>query len=114
MKILKLLAGTTLMSLSAISFADCGVAKAKIVNIHQYYDGSIFVDFSATTNCACSIPQRLAFNTADPGYDFIKSLVLMAYATNSWVSANSNIPGCPIHGNTAKLNYLQMSPPGTP
>jgi hypothetical protein len=100
--------------MSAATFADCGVAKAKITFIHQYYDGSIFVDFSTSTNCPCSAPGRLAFNTSDPGYDFIKSMVLMAYATNSWVGANSNIPGCPIHGNTAKLNWLGLSPPGSP
>lgn len=114
MKGLKLIAGSILVNLSASGFADCGVGKAKISNVWQYYDGSIFVEFNTPTNCTCSIPQRLAFNTTDPGYDFIKSLVLMAYATNSWVSANSSIAGCPIHGNTAKLNYLQMSPPGTP
>ncbi len=48
------------MLLTSLSFADCGVAKAKITFIHQYYDGSIFVDFSASTNCPCSAPARLA------------------------------------------------------
>lgn len=97
-----------------VAFADCGVPRTKITNIHQYYDGSIFVDFSDSTNCPCSIPQRMAFNTTDPGYDFVKSMVLFAYATNSWIGVNSNIQGCPIHGNTAKLNWISVSPPGTP
>ncbi len=94
----------------AAAYADCGVDSAKITFVYQYYDGSIFVNFDKATTCSCAIPARMAFNTADPGYDYIKSMVLYAYASGKSVTANSNIAGCPIHGNTAKLNFFGVYP----
>ncbi|MEY4589097.1 MAG: hypothetical protein RL497_1173 [Pseudomonadota bacterium] len=106
----KLFISCFLSFFGAAAWADCGVDNAKITFVYQYYDGSIFVNFNKDTSCNCPIPSRMAFNTADPGYDYIKAMVLLAYASGKSITANSNIAGCPIHGNTAKMNYFGVFP----
>ncbi|HEY6528757.1 MAG TPA: hypothetical protein VIZ65_08680 [Cellvibrionaceae bacterium] len=106
----RLILATILCAFVGSNWADCGVDSAKITFVHQYHDGSIFVTFDKATNCGCTIPTRMAFNTADAGYDYIKSMVLLAYASGKSIAANSNIAGCPIHGNTAKMNSFGVYP----
>jgi len=110
---MRVLYGIIITVFSAYAFAGCGVEKAKITMIHQYFNGEVFVDFNKKTTCDCSIPGRLAFLSSDENIDFIKSMVLMAFASDRVVSAHSNIAGCPIHGNTAKMNYFRVWPEGT-
>ena len=96
-----------LFVLSSVSFA-CGVSETKVVKVHEYHDGVIFVDFSKSTDCECSQKKRLAFRSSDEDKDFIKSMVLTAYVSDLTVSAYSNINTCDFHSNTAELTYFKL------
>lgn len=107
---MKYLAILVLCTISFISYANCGASDVSITSIYQYHDGTIFVNLDKTTDCSCSIPHRIAFNTNDKGYDFIKSMLLTAYATSKKIDVASNSDQCEIHGNTARLTYLFLKP----
>jgi len=91
-----------------LSFAGCGIRDAKVTEVFQYYDGTVFVGFNKSSDCSCSQNYRMAFFENDESMDYIKSLILMAYATGKSVYALSDIADCPIHNNTAQLNYFRI------
>lgn len=96
--------------LSLNSYASCGVSNARITDVHQYFDGHVFVAFDKAVDCGCTQTNRLAFNVADPDIEFIQSMVLMAYATGRRVDAKSSSELCSVHGNTAKMDYFRVHP----
>ncbi|TVZ37844.1 hypothetical protein P886_2190 [Alteromonadaceae bacterium 2753L.S.0a.02] len=89
-------------------FASCGLENAKVIDVHQYFDGNIFVRFDKSTNCNCIEKTRLAFDSGDPTKQFIQSMVLLAFASNSNVTAYSSSTECSVHGNTAVLDYFRV------
>lgn len=98
------------LMISGFANANCGVRDAKITEIHQYYDGSVFVNFDKAGDCDCSIKNRMAFKVGDANIEFIQSMVLLAYASGKSVTAFTDSASCSVHGNTAKLNYFRILP----
>ncbi len=87
----------------------CGVSDAKVTSTHRYHDGNIFVNFDKETDCNCSQKKRLAFREDDPNLGYVKSMVLMAYASQVEISASSNSENCTVHGNTAVLTSFTLN-----
>jgi len=99
----------TCLFISANALA-CSVDDAKVIEVFEYHDGEIFVNFDKATNCSCSQTHRMAFSSSDQDKDFIKSMVLLAYASEKKVHAGSNIAGCSVHGNTPELTFFRLKP----
>lgn len=97
----------TLMFISVKAYAVCQVTGAKVVQIHQYRDGHIFVDFDKQNDCGCSFGNRMAFHKNDDEKVFV-SMILTALTAGNSVKAVSVVEGCPIHGNTAKLTDFHV------
>lgn len=98
----------SVFSLMAQAATSCGVSNAKIIDVFQYYDDQVFVSFDKETSCDCSQTSRMAFNVNDPDTKFMQSMILMAYTSGRNVTALTNIEGCPVHGNSPKMNYFRI------
>jgi len=95
---------------SASSAVTCQLpSDAKVTNVFQWDDGHIFIYFDRSTNCNCSIANRVAFHKDDDEKMFM-AIALTAVTSGKpvWLRAEDN--GCPIHGNTAKLKTLGVKP----
>jgi len=73
--------------------------------MHQYDDGTIFIDVDVPTNCNVSIPTRFAFT--DHTQKFFIAAALMAIATGKKIDLYGEDTN-PIHGNTATLTYFKI------
>ena len=107
---MKYLLGTIAL-LSNLVYADgCLVTDAKVTSVLRYQDGNIIVTFDKATDCGCSQTNRLGFGENAAGMDFVKSMILVSYITQSPVNAWATDNSCSIHGNTAVLTSLQLMP----
>lgn len=111
MKSIVLLAVTLFVTvLSAQANATrCEFLEAKIVDIHEWYDGHIFIKFNKTDpNCPCVTNVRLAFHK-DDNEDFFTSASLAALLSGATVDARGvDSEDCSIHGNTQRLDLLRV------
>jgi hypothetical protein len=85
--------------------ARCGVENAKVADVLQWEDGTIFIEFDTATNCNVSIPSRLAFS--DHNQKFFMAAALTALTTGKTVTAYGEDINL-VHGNTATLTAFQI------
>lgn len=96
---------------STFSFSkECKVSDAMVTQVHQYKDGTIFINVDKINNCGCPQQYRMAFHKLEDEKFFI-SAALTALTTGKKVSlvgddADGN---CPVHGNTAKLKSFYIN-----
>ena len=86
---------------------DCSVSGANVTRVFQHKDGFMFVVFDKATDCACSIPTRLAYSKSSDE-KFFTSAALTALTASRKVFARGDDTGCPFHGNTAKLTDFHI------
>lgn len=91
--------------------ADCIFSGTRITQIERWDNGEIFIYFSSTDNdCPCQIKSRLAIPAGSTD-EFMKSQVLMAFASKTTVNAvgRPREDGyCTVHGNTAALVRFRL------
>ena len=101
----------TILFASNAAYSVCGTpanTNETITRVQNHHDGIIFVHFSAHRACPCTNDERLAIRPSTPNAEFMKSMILAAYASGAPVRASSQNNSCPIHGNTAELTRLDL------
>ena len=85
----------------------CTVSNAKVKQIFQYDDGTIFLVFDRGTDCGCPQKHRVGFHKND-NEQFFVAAAMTALTTGQLVSIRAEDSGCSVHGNSAKLKALYL------
>ena len=106
----KLVIFTILLTFPFLSHAAKCSVSGKVTRVHQYTDGTIFIDISKNSDCECSQKSRMAFHK-DDDQKFYVSAALTALTTGKSVTLIGADGGgkCPVHGNTPKLRAFYIN-----
>ena len=83
------------------------VSELKIVDLHQYTDGTIFVSFDKPISSECGVYNKRAAFIPNDKNKFMMPAILTAISSQMTVDAYVT-GGCPIHGNSAGLSILYL------
>lgn len=101
-----------LMLFSTVAYSKQCSVSGKITQMHQYTDGTIFINVDTASNCDCAHKSRMAFHRNDSQSFYVSAALtaLTAKKTVTLTGEDRNSSGrCPIHGNTALLKAFYIN-----
>ncbi|WP_038194216.1 hypothetical protein [Vibrio nigripulchritudo] len=101
-----------LMLFSAFAYSKQCSLTGKITQMHQYTDGTIFINVDASSSCDCAHKSRMAFHRNENQSFYVSAALtaLTAKKTVTLTGEDRNTSGaCPIHNNSPLLTALYIN-----
>ena len=95
------------MAFNSTHASECSVDDAKVTDVFQWNDGSIFIVLDKAVGCGCAEANRAGFHKNDDEKFFISAgLTALVSGKSVKLLADNVNDTCPVHGISAQLTGL--------